>query len=92
MILRSTNLQGGNRMFRFVIGLLAAVLLASSAQAQQATRLDEIIKRGTLRVGMTGDYRPFTYLDKTTQKFGGASRVSRWNPSTLTTPSAAVLA
>jgi cyclohexadienyl dehydratase len=58
-------------MFRFMVGLVAAVLLSSSAQAQQATRLDEIIKRGTLRVGMTGDYRPFTYLDKTSSKFTG---------------------
>jgi cyclohexadienyl dehydratase len=39
--------------------------------AQQPSRLDEIIKRGTLRVGMTGDYLPFTSLDKTTQKFRG---------------------
>ena len=28
------------------------------------SRLDDIIKRGSLRVGMTGDYLPFTYLDK----------------------------
>lgn len=28
-----------------------------------------IVKRGTLRFGMTRDYLPFTYLDKTTQKF-----------------------
>lgn len=33
--------------------------------------LDEIARRGTLRIGMTGDYLPFTYLDKTTQKFRG---------------------
>src|SRR4029078_13137606 len=35
------------------------------------SRLDDIIKRGSLRVGMTGDYQPFTYLDKATSKFGG---------------------
>jgi cyclohexadienyl dehydratase len=61
-------------MFRLLIALAAAAVLTVSAHAQQpaaSSRLDDIIKRGTLRVGMTGDYRPFTYLDKTTQKFGG---------------------
>ena len=58
-------------MLRIAIGLLTALLFACSAQAQQASRLDEIIKRGTLRVGMTGDYRPFTYLDKTSSTFTG---------------------
>src|SRR6201986_5606711 len=47
------------------------LLAATSAQAQQSSRLDDIIKRGTLRVGMTGDYLPFTSLDRTTQKFRG---------------------
>jgi len=51
---------------------LAAVLLAvTSACAAPASRLDEIIARGTLRVGMTGDYLPFTSLDKGTGKFRG---------------------
>ncbi len=56
-----------------IVAALAVILLANlSAHAQQApSRLDEIIKRGTLRVGMTGDYKPFTYLDKATQQFSG---------------------
>jgi cyclohexadienyl dehydratase len=58
-------------MFRILVALTTALVLSASAHAQQASRLDEIIKRGTLRVGMTGDYLPFTYLDKTTQKFRG---------------------
>ena len=62
------------RMTIRILAALAVVLLANlSAHAQQAapSRLDEIIKRGTLRVGMTGDYKPFTYFDKTTQQFSG---------------------
>jgi cyclohexadienyl dehydratase len=62
-----------NSMFRALAGL-ALALLISSAQAQQAqapSRLDEIVQRGTLRVGMTGDYLPFTYLDKETKTFRG---------------------
>jgi len=58
-------------MFRILVLLIAALVLGASAHAQQPSRLDEIVKRGTLRVGMTGDYLPFTYLDKTTQKFRG---------------------
>ena len=47
------------------------LLVTTAAQAQQPSRLDDIVKRGTLRVGMTGDYLPFTSLDKETQKFRG---------------------
>src|SRR5882757_6233199 len=60
-------------MFRALAGL-ALALFVSSAQAQKAqapSRLDEIVTRGTLRVGMTGDYLPFTYLDKETKAFRG---------------------
>ncbi|WP_245334757.1 transporter substrate-binding domain-containing protein [Bradyrhizobium mercantei] len=58
-------------MFRALAGL-ALVLLLSAAHAQPApSRLDEIVKRGTLRVGMTGDYLPFTALDKETKTFRG---------------------
>src|SRR6201996_1462859 len=61
-------------MLRMTIALVAGFLAIVSAQAQQAaapSRLDDIVKRGTLRVGMTGDYLPFTYLDKATSKFRG---------------------
>ena len=50
---------------------VAFLLMAAPARAQQSSRLDDIIKRGTLRVGMTGDYLPFTYFDKATSKFRG---------------------
>ena len=46
-------------------------LLYGLGACQQASRLDEIIKRGTLRVGMTGDYLPFSSFDKATSKFRG---------------------
>ena len=49
----------------------AFFLVTGSAHAQQSSRLDDIMKRGTLRVGMTGDYLPFSYLDKATSKFRG---------------------
>jgi cyclohexadienyl dehydratase len=59
-------------MVRLLSCLIAAFsLVAVSAHAEQASRLDEIVKRGTLRVGMTGDYLPFTYFDKASSKFRG---------------------
>jgi cyclohexadienyl dehydratase len=58
-------------MLRAFACFAALLLAATSACAATASRLDEIIARGTLRVGMTGDYLPFTYLDKGTQKFRG---------------------
>src|SRR6476660_2602639 len=69
----SSNLPAEKTMFRVFISLVVTVLWTVAAQAQQPanSRLDDIVKRGTLRVGMTGDYQPFTYFDKTTAKFRG---------------------
>ena len=59
-------------MLRILTCLAAAfVISASAVQAQQTSRLDEIAKRGTLRVGMTGDYAPFSLFDAATGKFKG---------------------
>lgn len=43
---------------RLILALLLALSFAATARAQ--ARLDEILQRGTLRVGLTGDYRPFS--------------------------------
>ncbi|MBA2399697.1 MAG: hypothetical protein H0V72_13545 [Bradyrhizobium sp.] len=61
-------------MFRMLVGLVVAALLTVSAHAQQpaSSRLDDILKRGTLRVGMTGDgvlcavhpEKPFDFAEK----------------------------
>ncbi len=56
------------RLRRFI--LLAAVALAAPAAAQ-TSRLDDILARGVLRVGTTGDYRPFTALDKASGAYSG---------------------
>jgi cyclohexadienyl dehydratase len=68
-------------MFRTVTALLiAACALTAQVYAQQpqgqqapapASRLDEIVDRGTLRVGMPGDYKPFGYYDGATSAFEG---------------------
>jgi cyclohexadienyl dehydratase len=58
---------------RIAAALVATCLFAAPTLGQEAShsRLDDIVKRGALRVGMTGDYKPFSYLDKTTGKFTG---------------------
>jgi cyclohexadienyl dehydratase len=58
-------------MVRILYCLAAAIFLATAAHAEQPSRLEEIMKRGALRVGMTGDYLPFTYFDKATSTFRG---------------------
>jgi len=59
-------------MSKFLSSLAAMLILAAApAYAQNRSRLDEVVSRGTLRVGMTGDYLPFTFFDKETQKFRG---------------------
>ncbi|MGA2292293.1 transporter substrate-binding domain-containing protein [Bradyrhizobium sp.] len=59
-------------MLRILRCLTAAFsLFVATAHAQQVSRLDEIITRGTLRVGMTGDYLPFSSLEKATDVFRG---------------------
>jgi cyclohexadienyl dehydratase len=61
-------------MRRIVTALLLIAALASSragAQSAVPSRLDDIVRRGTLRVGLTGDYRPFSALDPTTSQYSG---------------------
>ena len=51
---------------RFASGVFACVLLATlvgPAQAETPMRLDAIIGAGALRVGLTEDYRPFSFAD-----------------------------
>jgi cyclohexadienyl dehydratase len=57
----------------FLIPIAAAALLLWStfAPAQAPSRLDAIVSRGTLRVGLTGDYRPFSSFDQATSRFAG---------------------
>ena len=60
-------------MMSRILPSIAAVflLIAPAAQGQQSSRLEAIVQRGTLRVGMTGDYLPFTFFDKGTSTFRG---------------------
>jgi cyclohexadienyl dehydratase len=51
---------------RFASGIFACALLTAlvgPARAETTTRLDAIVASGTLRVGLTEDYRPFSFAD-----------------------------
>jgi cyclohexadienyl dehydratase len=55
----------------FTLLIVIAGLAAAAAQAQAPARLDAIAQRGTLRVGMTGDYPPFSAFDPASSSFRG---------------------
>ena len=62
-------------MFR-AFGLSLAMLLLSfdplfAQQSAPPSRLDAIIAAGVLKVGSTGDYKPFTFKDPATGTFAG---------------------
>lgn len=58
---------------RLVVGAILSLSLPGRAALAQepASLLDRIVARGVLRVGTTGDYKPFTWRDPDTGKFEG---------------------
>lgn len=59
-----------SRIFVSAALLLAGLAFPAPASAQ-SSRLDDIVARGILRVGTTGDYRPFTARDPQTGAYSG---------------------
>jgi cyclohexadienyl dehydratase len=57
----------------YVLGLAAAALLLMPVQAmaQAKSRLAQILERGTLRVGTTGDFNPMSMKDTATNTYTG---------------------
>ncbi len=53
------------------LALVALALINPAAACADGSKLDQILKSGVLRVGTTGDYRPFTALDKTSGTYSG---------------------
>jgi len=56
---------------RIGLAVLGAFLLVGAPAHAQSSRLDAIIAGGVLRVGTTGDYRPFAFLDKASGAYSG---------------------
>lgn len=57
-------------MTKFVFALVLILGTAATSAFAQTTpsRLEEVIKSGNLRVCMTGDYKPFTFLRSCREK------------------------
>jgi cyclohexadienyl dehydratase len=53
-----------------LLALLPWAVVTAPASAENS-RLESILERQVLRVGTTGDYRPFTELDKATGEYSG---------------------
>ncbi len=54
------------------LGLAATMIVGQqAASAAEDSLLHQILNRGTLRVGTTGDYPPFSELDQTTKTYKG---------------------
>ena len=58
-------------MKRFILSLFLLLVFAPQCHAQSSSRLDQIIERGVLRVGTSGDYKPFTSRDGITGEMQG---------------------
>ena len=50
---------------------VAILLTPGLARAQVGSRLDQIVQKGVLRVGTTGDYKPFTFLNPASHEYEG---------------------
>ncbi|MGN6471231.1 MAG: transporter substrate-binding domain-containing protein, partial [Rhizobiaceae bacterium] len=58
-------------IFAGAIALLALMPIARAEDAAPQSRLDAILAAGVLKVGSTGDYKPFTFKDPSTGDFSG---------------------
>jgi cyclohexadienyl dehydratase len=78
MTLRAAGMRGNPALRQAIFpssmtGLAAAamVLLPLQAMAQNKSRLTQILERGTLRVGTTGDFNPMSIKDTATNTLTG---------------------
>ncbi|HPI97116.1 MAG TPA: transporter substrate-binding domain-containing protein [Synergistales bacterium] len=69
---RSIRRQNLGRLLVLSLMIMALVLApATTSPGQEVSRLDTVLETGVLKVGTTGDYKPFTYLNKDTGEFEG---------------------
>ena len=56
---------------KFCLAILTVVIFLSAVKNVEAGHLEEILARGTIRIGTTGDYRPMSYLNQQTGEYEG---------------------
>ncbi len=55
----------------FIPFIIISLLLAAGVQAAEKSLIDKVSQQGFIRVGTTGDYKPFSYLNPETKQFEG---------------------
>ena len=61
----------GRLLILSLLIMLIAIASAAPTVGAETSRLDTIMEMGVLKVGSTGDYKPFTYFDKEKGEFEG---------------------
>ncbi len=56
---------------KFFAAIILTTAIIFSVQVAEAGHLEEIISRGTIRIGTTGDYKPMSYFNTETGKYEG---------------------
>ncbi|MBQ7476486.1 MAG: transporter substrate-binding domain-containing protein [Selenomonadaceae bacterium] len=56
---------------KIFLAIFVAIIFLSPVGNVEAGHLEEILARGTIRIGTTGDYKPMSYLNKKTGEYEG---------------------
>ena len=63
-------LKSKQRIFLAFLLFLSSMFCSVAAYAQQSL-LDSLIEQGEIRIGTTGDYKPFSYWNTETEAYEG---------------------
>lgn len=56
---------------KIFLSMFVAIIFFAAVKNVEAGHLEEILERGTIKIGTTGDYRPMSYLNKETGEYEG---------------------
>ena len=58
-------------MKKFLMSALMLIIFFAAVKNVEAGHLEEILSRGTIKIGTTGDYIPMSYFNKKTGEYEG---------------------
>ena len=58
-------------MKKIFMSALMLIIFLSAVKNVEAGHLEEILERGTIKIGTTGDYKPMSYFNKETGEYEG---------------------
>ncbi len=56
---------------KFFLPILMLIIFFAAVKNVEAGHIEEILARGTIKIGTTGDYKPMSYLNKETGEYEG---------------------